>query len=53
MWRTDRGALVARRLENIPKGADALVPVFRDGQVLTLQTLDEVRARAWPDGVGD
>ena len=41
---------VARRAANIPAGADALRPVFRDGEILALDTLDEVRARAWPEG---
>ncbi len=46
--RTDSGELVARRLENIPMGKDALEPVFRDGKLLKIQSFDEVRARAWP-----
>ncbi len=40
------GTLIARRVEEIPAGADALHPVFRDGKLLNVQTLDEVRARA-------
>jgi len=40
------GVLVARRVEDIPAGADALQPVFLDGELLSAQTLDEVRAQA-------
>ena len=40
------GVLVARRVEDIPAGADALQPVFQDGELLNVQTLDEVRAQA-------
>ena len=40
------GVLVARRVEDIPAGMDALQPVFRDGELVGVQTLDEVRARA-------
>ena len=49
VMQTDSGKLVARRQENIPPGHDALVPVFRDGEILNIQTLDEIRARAWPE----
>ena len=42
------GTLRAARLEDIPAGEDALRPVFRDGEILLRQTLDEIRARAWP-----
>ncbi|MBM7066444.1 nicotinate phosphoribosyltransferase [Actibacterium sp. 188UL27-1] len=52
VMQTDSGALVARRLDNIPKRAEALRPVFRNGILLNLQTLDEIRTRAWPDGFG-
>ncbi|MEP3053803.1 nicotinate phosphoribosyltransferase [Ascidiaceihabitans sp.] len=52
VMRSDNGAMVARRLENIPEGADALRPVFRDGRLLNVQTLQEVRQRAWPDMFG-
>jgi nicotinamide phosphoribosyltransferase len=38
--------LVARRVENIPAGADALVPVFENGEILKIWTFDEVRAQA-------
>lgn len=47
--RTEAG-WVARRAANIPPGADALRPVFRDGEILVLDTLDEIRARSWPEG---
>ncbi len=40
------GKLVARRVEEIPAGKDALRPVFRNGELLNVQTLDEVRATA-------
>ncbi|WP_425100772.1 nicotinate phosphoribosyltransferase [Tropicibacter sp. S64] len=43
---SDSGAMAARRQENIPAGADALRPVFRDGQLLRRWALEEVRARA-------
>ncbi|PRZ49520.1 nicotinamide phosphoribosyltransferase [Tritonibacter scottomollicae] len=43
---SDSGAMVARRQENIPPGADALRPVFRDGRILRVWTLEEVRAAA-------
>lgn len=46
--KTDSGAFVARRAENIPAGHDALRPVFRDGEILEIDTFDQVRARAWP-----
>lgn len=46
VMQTDSGALVARRQENIPAGADALLPVFRGGEILQRWTLEEVRARA-------
>ncbi|MFG6080391.1 nicotinate phosphoribosyltransferase [Paracoccus litorisediminis] len=44
----DSGRFVARRAENIPAGADALTPVFRDGEILRVSSLAEIRARAWP-----
>ncbi len=50
VMRSDSGALVARPAANIPAGADALVPVFRDGEILLRHSFDEVRARAWPAG---
>lgn len=50
--RTDSGQFVARPAANIPLGADALVPVFRDGRILNLQRFDDVRARAWPEAAG-
>ena len=50
--RTDSGRFVARPAANIPQGADALVPVFRDGQILNLQTFAQIRARAWPNVSG-
>jgi len=46
VMRCDGGGFVARRLENIPPGRDALEPVFRDGEMLRIQSLDEVRARS-------
>ncbi|MHA3980721.1 nicotinate phosphoribosyltransferase [Halovulum sp. GXIMD14794] len=46
------GRLVAARLEEIPPGADALEEVFRDGEILKLQTFEDVRARAWPKVAG-
>ncbi len=49
VMRTDSGAFVARRLENIPKGAEALQAVFRDGELLNIQTFPEIRARVWPN----
>ncbi len=48
VMRSDSCALVARPAANIPKGADALVPVFRDGEILVRHSFDAVRARAWP-----
>ena len=48
VMRSDSGTLVARPAANIPKGADALVPVFRDGEILRLHHFDDIRARAWP-----
>ncbi|WP_341367961.1 nicotinate phosphoribosyltransferase [Yoonia sp. BS5-3] len=50
--RTDSGGFVARPAANIPLGADALQPVFRDGVVLKPQRFAEIRARAWPDAPG-
>ena len=46
--RSDSGSLVARPAANIPKGADALVPVFRDGRILVLHRFEDIRRRAWP-----
>lgn len=48
VMRTDSGALVARRLENIPPGADALQPVFRDGTLVGVRSFENIRALAWP-----
>ncbi|NSX55649.1 nicotinate phosphoribosyltransferase [Parasulfitobacter algicola] len=45
--RNDSGRFVARPAANIPKGADALVPVFRDGNILKLHSFEDIRARAW------
>lgn len=45
--RSDSGALVARPAANIPTGADALRPVFRNGAIVSLQSFDDIRARAW------
>lgn len=47
--RSDSGRFVARPAANIPQGADALVPVFRNGDIVRRYSFDEVRARAWPD----
>jgi len=47
--RSDSGAFVARPAANIPLGADALVPVFKDGVIVNLQRFADIRARAWPD----
>lgn len=46
----ENGRLTARRASLIPEGEDALVPAFRDGEIVRPVTLDEVRARAWPEG---
>ncbi len=46
---SDSGTFVARPAANIPLGADALAPVFRDGAILNLQRFGDIRARAWPD----
>lgn len=48
VMRGDSGQLVARPAANIPQGADALVPMFRDGELLVRHSFDAVRARAWP-----
>lgn len=50
--RTDSGAFVARPAANIPRGADALRPVFRDGEILEMEMLATIRARAWPGVAG-
>ncbi|PJI86383.1 nicotinamide phosphoribosyltransferase [Yoonia maricola] len=50
--RSDSGAFVARPAANIPLGADALEPVFRDGRILKVHSFAEVRARAWPEAPG-
>lgn len=49
-YRTDSGKWVASRAENIRPGHEALRPVFRDGELLAVDTLDDVRARTWPEG---
>lgn len=46
--KTDSGAFVARPAANIPPGADALRPVFRDGEILRFSSFEDIRARAWP-----
>lgn len=51
VMQSDAGALVARPAANIPPGHDAMRPVFRDGRILTLHHFDEIRARAWPEGL--
>lgn len=38
--------LVARRIETIPQGNDALRPVFEDGRLLDVQRIEAIRARA-------
>lgn len=50
--RSDSGTFVARPAANIPLGADALAPVFRDGVILNLQRFGDIRVRAWPDSSG-
>jgi nicotinamide phosphoribosyltransferase len=50
--KNDSGGFVARQAANIPKGYDALVPVFRDGEILSLQRFEDIRARAWPGVAG-
>ena len=42
----EEGALVARRKEEIPKGRDALEPVFENGELLRLWSFDDIRQRA-------
>ncbi|PRY76623.1 nicotinamide phosphoribosyltransferase [Yoonia maritima] len=46
--RSDSGNFVARPAANIPKGADALIPVFHNGEIVNLQRFSDIRARAWP-----
>jgi nicotinamide phosphoribosyltransferase len=50
--RTDSGNFAARPAANIPKGADALTPVYRNGEILKIHRFDEIRARAWPGIAG-
>ncbi len=45
VMKTDSGAFVVRPLANIPKGKDALVPVFRDGEILNRQSFADIRKR--------
>ncbi|MEO0915910.1 MAG: nicotinate phosphoribosyltransferase, partial [Pseudomonadota bacterium] len=45
VMRTDSGAFVTRPLANIPKGYDALEPVFRNGRLTNPQTFNDIRAR--------
>lgn len=46
----ENGLWSARRAAAIPEGEDELAPAFRDGEIVRPVTLDEVRARAWPEG---
>ncbi|PUB17258.1 hypothetical protein [Yoonia sediminilitoris] len=48
VMRSDSGRFVARPAANIPAGADALRPVFRNGEILNPHSFDAVRGRAWP-----
>ncbi len=50
--RNDSGKFAARRSDNIPDGADALQPVFKNGALLNVQSFEDVRARAWPGVLG-
>ena len=45
VMRTDSGRFVVRPQANIPAGADALVPVFRDGALLNRQSFAAIRKR--------
>lgn len=49
VMRTDTGKFVARPAANIPKGAEALEPVFCNGEIIKVQTFEQIRAIAWPD----
>lgn len=42
---TDAGRFVTRPCGNIPSGHDALKPVFRDGEIITRQSFDDIRKR--------
>jgi nicotinamide phosphoribosyltransferase len=42
----DSGKWVCRPMDNIPKGYDALKPVFKNGEILRIFTLDEIRKKA-------
>lgn len=46
--RSGSGGFCARPAANIPPGHDALRPVFENGEILTLDSLGDIRARAWP-----
>lgn len=41
------GALRHARLDEIAAGDDQLTPVFENGEILRISTLDEIRARLW------
>ena len=43
--KNESGAFVVRPMRNIPPGHDALVPVFRDGNLLVKHSFDDIRAR--------
>lgn len=47
VMKTDSNQFVFRRMENIPKGAEALKTVFKDGEIVRVHTLKEVRSRLW------
>ncbi|PIY73485.1 MAG: nicotinate phosphoribosyltransferase, partial [Rhodobacterales bacterium CG_4_10_14_0_8_um_filter_70_9] len=42
------GALRHARLDQIAACDDLLTPVFENGEILRISTLDEIRARLWP-----
>ncbi len=50
--RTESGRIGARPAANIPKGADALTPTYRNGKILKIHKFDDIRARAWPGIAG-
>lgn len=45
VMKNDSNKYVFRRMENIPSGYEALLPVFRDGEILRTTTLEEVRQK--------
>ena len=40
------GELMAQRLDSVDPAEDRLIPVWRNGELLTRHTFDEVRARS-------